>query len=162
MVDGAMSGGSPLAQSAAKVNLFDPGRVLLRPPAFMALPVLNENGHLAVPVSGEATEFGAFIGSKDYQLAQLADFNATHLNVTYTHSGADTCMEAAALSFSSPDFARLAHPPVKVLDEFGSQAGLKGRLNVALNANTLSVWLPGFCVPGPASRVTAVFRLLTV
>jgi hypothetical protein len=39
VVDGVLVGGSPAAQAATRVNYFDPGRVLVRPPDFMNVQV---------------------------------------------------------------------------------------------------------------------------
>lgn len=125
--------------------------------------MLNENGNNGIIVDPKLTEFGAFIGSKDYQLGQFADIDADSVTVHYAHSGGHTCVEAAAVVLRSPAFAGLKAS--KVVDEFGDAAKVVdvkgGRVSAVLKGNELNVWVPGLCFKQPATNVKAVIKLMS-
>jgi len=154
-----MTGGSPIAQTIKTVNYFDPGRVLVRPPEFMNVQVLNENGNTGIAIDDKLTEFGAFIGSREYQLGQFADFDATQLKIWYAHTGERTCLEATTLSFTSPTFKNLK-PPHKTADEFDARVGAQGRVAFSLSGDQLIVQIPPLCMTKPTSQIGAIIKLV--
>lgn len=121
--------------------------------------MLNENGNNGILVDPKLTEFGAFIGAKDYQLGQFADIDADSVTVHYAHSGGHTCVEAAAVVLRSPAFAGLKAS--KAVDEFGDAAKVdaKGRVSAVLKGSELNVWVPGLCFKQTATNVKAVIKL---
>jgi hypothetical protein len=123
--------------------------------------VLNENGNNGITIDAKLTEFGAFIGSKEYQLGQFADIDADSVTVHYAHSGGPTCVEAAAVVLRSPAFAGLKAS--KAVDEFSSvpaKVEVKGgKVNAVLKGTELNVWVPALCFKQPATNVKAVIKL---
>lgn len=160
VIDGSMSGGSPSAQAIKTINYFDPGRVLVRPPEFMNVQVLNENGNTGVVIDAKQVEFGAFIGSREYQLGQFADFDSNNIKVFYAHTGAPTCLDAAVLVFKSAAFKGLSGPPAVLTDQFDASVNAQGKLAVSLVGDELTVSVPAMCLNKPMDEVAAVIKLL--
>lgn len=133
-----------------------PGSLLL----LLLLPflqVLNENGNTGITIDAKLTEFGAFIGSKEYQLGQFADIDANSVTVRYAHSGARTCTEAAAIVLRSPVFDGLK--PTKTADDFGANVEAKGKVNGVIKGSELNIWVPPVCFNKPVTEVQAVIKL---
>jgi hypothetical protein len=108
------------------------------------LQVLNENGNTGIVIDPQLTEFGAFIGSKDYQLGQFVDLDKDSLTVRYAYTGSRTCIEAAAMVLRSPAFSALKSA-TKVTDEFDGKFDAHGKASVTLKQNELTVWVPPVC-----------------
>lgn len=120
--------------------------------------MLNENGNNGILVDPELTEFGAFIGAKDYQLGQFADIDADSVTVHYAHSGGKTCVEAAAVVLRTAAFAGLKAS--KTVDEFGAaKVDAKGRVSAVIKGSELNVWVPALCFKQPATNMKVVIKL---
>jgi hypothetical protein len=116
--------------------------------------VLNENGNTGIVIDPKLTEFGAFIGSRDYQLGQFVDLDKDSVTVSYAYTGGRTCIEAAAVVLRSPAFAN--RKATKTIDEFEGKFELHGKPNVALKQNELTVWLPALCISKAADAKLVV------
>jgi hypothetical protein len=128
----------------------------------LLLQVLNENGNNGIIVDARMVEFGAFIGSRDYQLGQFADIDADTVTVRYAHSGARTCVEPAAIVLRSTAFIDLS--TLKLSDDFGANTDANGKLGAVIKrtekGGELTIWVPAICFSAPQSDLKAVVRLI--